>query len=219
MGYTMRKRLVQLLTLVTICLSTMNLWAQELYQVEIIIFQQQANVSQEQFISNPPLPAVAGAIELQPYQGHQQAYHLLPETAFKLTAEADKLIDDPNYQLLLHQAWAQPIDNPNTTRPVHIQAGSLEQYEILPFYQWKINGTLQLSQLSYFQLKVDLMLNLPIKEAQRMNLRVPYHALGQNVLSIPFNYQRRLSADQLYYIDHPIYALLIQIIDLNDDDQ
>jgi hypothetical protein len=210
----MRKRLAQLLTLVTICLSTMNLWAQELYQVEIIIFQQQSNVSQEQFIPNPPLPAVAGAIQLQPYQRRPQAYHLLPATAFKLTTAANKLIDDPNYQVLLHQAWAQPVDSPNASRRVLIQAGPLEQYEAQPFYQWKINGTLQLSQLSYFQLKVDLMLNLPIKEAQRMNLRVPYNALGQNVLSIPFNYQRRLSADQLYYIDHPIYAMLIQITEL-----
>ncbi len=208
----MRKLLFQWLLGLVGGLFSLTVWAQELYQVEIIVFQHNRNALQEQLAPNAPLPTVNQATPLRPYNGRRQAYHLLPTSAFQLSSQATKLTQDPTYTVLLHQAWLQPIPHPRSARAVHIKALELEQTEsTLPFYQWKLNGTLTLSQLNYFQVTVDLMLNVPLNEAQRLNITIPYAALGRNIISIPFQYRRRLRADQLYYLDHPVYAMLIQI--------
>lgn len=210
---------------------------QTLYKIELIVFQQlnpQA-LRSETWPSHPPLPATNSAVVLKPYQDQDttDTYELLPKNQWQLDNIAAALRKNTSYELLLHQAWRQPITTPTNTQAIHIFAKPGGNYQILdtiqtqgfsldktlvksiPFDTWKLNGTIALSKQNYFHISTDLILNVSPDGSDKRHLASFRSA--DKPLSLHMKQDRRLSRDELYYLDHPVLGVLVMITE--DDKQ
>lgn len=113
--------------------------AESLYQVEVIVFRQNA----EQLFTARPAPDdwAQGAQPIGPTQ----------ERATALNSEASKLSPANGYQVLLHKAWEQGIGA--DTRSVALSTGN-EQFGHFP-----VEGTLTLKQDGLIDLDANLWIN------------------------------------------------------------
>ncbi len=133
-------RPLALLPLLLLSLLTANPAAAEsLYQVEVIVFRQNA----EQLPAARPAPDdwAQGAQPIGPEQ----------ERATTLDSEASKLNPGNGYRVLLHKAWAQPIGAAPSS--VALSTGD-EQFGHFP-----VEGTLTLKQDGLIDLDANLWIN------------------------------------------------------------
>lgn len=113
--------------------------AESLYQVEVIVFRQNA----EQLFTARPAPDDWA-------QGAQPVSADI-ERATTLDTEASKLNPGNGYQVLLHKAWAQPISA--TPGSMALSTGD-EQFGHFP-----VEGTLTLKQDGLIDLDANLWIN------------------------------------------------------------
>jgi len=230
----MKKILFAVTTLISLSMATPTFAqneAQTLYKIELIVFQQlnpQA-LRSETWPSHPPLPATGSALVLKPYQDQDttDTYELLPKAQWQLENIAAALRKNTGYELLLHQVWRQPITTPANAQAIHIFAKPSGDYQILesiqaqgfsldetlvksiPFDTWKLNGTIAVSKQNYFHINADLILNVAADELGKRHLASD-RSSGKP-LSLHMSQDRRLSRDELYYLDHPVLGVLVTI--------
>ena len=133
-------RTLALLPLILLSLlSAAPVVAESLYQVEVIVFRQNA----EQLFTARPAPDdwAQGAQPIDPTQ----------ERATALNSEASKLSPGNGYQVLLHKAWEQGIGA--DLRSVALSTGN-EQFGHFP-----VEGTLTLKQDGLIDLEANLWIN------------------------------------------------------------
>jgi hypothetical protein len=131
-------RLLRTLPLL-LTLITPAAWADQLYNVEMILFRQG---SQPVMTSQPaPDDWAAGARTL-----NSQA-----STNPTLTDEAATLKASQNYQILLHQAWQQNVGGAPSTVAISSEDES--------FGHHKVEGTLSLKQVRFVDLDADFWVN------------------------------------------------------------
>jgi len=201
------------------------------YQVELIIFAHPTDTafSSETWPVQPVLPDLTGATELTPFAQMPDSttppfYQYLPQTNFSMAREASLLSATPGYEVLVHTAWVQPFPtNTKKAVPVHVYGGTAydpndealldqvsplsdatlpkdEEAVPLPFSvktQWEVDGTIAITRPYLFQIDTNLVLTLPnsIVDAKQFVLQASY----------------RTKANQIYYIDHPLFGVLIEI--------
>ena len=207
------------------------------YQVELIIFAHPTKdaLASEAWPAQPALPDLANATELAPFAPVADSttppfYQYLPTANFTMAREASLLGKTPGYEVLVHTTWVQPFPtNTKKAVPVHIYGGTaydpndealLEQVSPLsdatlpaatslpkdeaavplPFSvktQWQVDGTVAISRPYLFQVDTNLVLTMPQSdiEAKQFVLQASY----------------RTKANQIYYIDHPLFGVLIEI--------
>lgn len=133
-------RTLTLLPLILLCLLGSNTaLADRLYQVEVIVFRQSANI-----ISAGQLPPDNWAQNALPVDASNSR-----STA--LNAEAGKLNPSSGYQVLLHQAWSQSLGNSSSS--VAISTGN-EQFGHYP-----VEGRLSLREGRLIELDSDIWVN------------------------------------------------------------
>lgn len=162
------------------------------FQVEIIAFKINNSLSHtETFPLYPALPEYNESIELSDFDEQIESYMLLPREYLKLNKEENLIDKKSNYQVLFHYGWLQ---NENSSKKIHLSNSNQQQS------QYKLSGTIQVKKGYYFT--VDLNLDLqPPKIASTPN--TPKHFI--------LNTKRKLKRNELHYIDHPKFGLLIQI--------
>jgi hypothetical protein len=207
------------------------------YQVELIIFAHptDAAFSSETWPAQPALPDLTGATELSPFVQTTDSttppfYQYLPSTNFSMAREASLLNTTPGYEVLVHTVWVQPFPtNTKKAVPVHVYGGTAydpndealldqvsplsdatlpiatslpkdEEAVPLPFSvktQWQVDGTIAITRPYLFQIDTNLVLTLPHSsvDAKQFVLQASY----------------RTKANQIYYIDHPLFGVLIEI--------
>lgn len=187
-----------------------------LYQVEVIIFEnrQLTQADIEKWPDNPALPQLKDAKQLTLSEKlNLIPYQLLPASQLTLIKEAANIAHDPNYNLLLHVSWLQPLSN-NTTTPVHLysQDNFTDVHELQPYDEnkkWKLNGVIAIRKSKYYEIAADLILNkLKPSEANKGYME---KETSSETLIYRLKQNRRTREDELQYIDNPVFGVLIKI--------
>ncbi len=161
-------------------------------------------------------------------QANTNKPELLPTTQWKLTSEEQHLRRHPDYHILLHEAWLQTIPS-NAKKPtrIHLFGGkgyqhngkviAIDDTEIAPHYDqastWQVNGVMSLYLNRYINTQFNLAFAMPTSQFEALNHNPqsakPSH---QAFTYLMLNQKRRTKSNELNYIDHPVYGILMKVI-------
>ncbi|UTW13652.1 CsiV family protein [Marinobacterium rhizophilum] len=176
-----------LLTLLSLCAQAEN----PVYKVEVLIFANPDPGSlHEQAWRNLEIPRLAGAAELG--NGGSGSYQRLPANNLVLTAEKNRLARLQGFRTLFHGAWYQPVGNPNNSRAVRLRGGQL-----MPNGAYELDGYLNIEQDQALQL--------------HPNLYYTRRQDGGKLLTATLDSPRSLKANEIHYLDNPLFGVLVLI--------
>ena len=168
------------------------------YQVEVLIFEQPPHPPVEETMPLVTgLPAMQHAVDLQPFQPEIAGdnFIILPESEWKLM-ELHKKVS----RVLLHVRWRQWLTGQSTAIPVHLYGGPAygdpAELSLYP-YPWALEGTLTLWMSRYLHVEADLV----YQQKDAKDHLHPYRLTET----------RRLRSNELHYLDHPSFGMLIQL--------
>lgn len=215
--------------------------APDKYKVELIVFEHLTpnSINSENWPSYPSLPDLKNSIELmaplpttdsdelteiviQP-----QDFQLLSTADFQMNPFEDKL-KSQRYKILVHSAWIQSFDSPKQAKPIHIYGGENntrplqtsdyddDQADFIPYIHgdnYELDGTIELSLQKYINLHLNLSLNLPTSSLAHMVDLSSFdpQLARRDVVSFRLIQSRRMRSDELHYIDHPLFGVLVKI--------
>ena len=153
-----------------------------------------------------------------------RAYFTLTGSQLNLGGIAGSLRRSSKYELLMHQAWLQPITTQNA--PILIQTGKCydERYEI--------DGTINFKRNRYLHMNVDLWFTefipkynhqeaLQVKDVELdAETRKKYPILvaranakntHEPLQSYRMAQSRRMRSDEIHYIDHPLFGMVLSV--------
>lgn len=173
------------------------------YQIELIIF---SHINEEGLRSEhwPLLPAqkiTKNAVELSEDQ-------LIPESQWLLKS-SEQLLKHNNNTILLHTAWQESALEARKLNIIHLTGG-----ETYPDDLRQLNGTISISLDRYFNIHFNLRFLMPWDNIKDLNLINIAPENGNPYISFKINAQLRMRSNELNYIDHPLYGILIKIIPL-----
>lgn len=188
------------------------------YQVELIVFDnsKDAKLQSEHWPSHPPMPAIEDTIALNDYQSDidHQLLQLLPSKYFKLSPSHWALSKKAHKPVFLHIAWQLELSKPYKTQRFHVYAPFDPSYNSahqLPTYDrytnWAIDGVISISRSNYINFNADLIFHPP---QQLTDLS------GKHIEAIALHQKRRLRTQELHYIDHPLYGILVEVTAVED---
>lgn len=162
------------------------------------------------------------------------SFQPLPDESLLLGAEARALTRTGRYRVILHRAWVQPVPERGAGVPVLIQAG--ERFH----EHWLVEGTIAVTLGRYLHLDVNLWRQSPpppppieptielraepdgsgdgVPPATAVHAIAPTnpYAAGSGTVAgttgyMQLNEQRRLRSEELHYLDHPKFGVLVRI--------
>ncbi len=151
-------------------------------------------------------------------------YNISPKESWNLNQEQSTLEKLPEYKVILHMAWIQPLVNKENSRYVHILGGQafdnngneirITQEDILwdpEDKYWAVDGSIRVSEGRYLQMDMNIYITQPIDSIpeyikSQMN---PVGAL--NLLSFKVQQNRKIHLNQLNYFDHPVFGVLLSV--------
>lgn len=159
-----------------------------------------------------------------------QAFKALARNKHQLNGVSRSINRSSLYELLLHQAWLQPVTSESTSKPVLLQLGS--HYDD----NFEIDGTIKLSRSRFLHIDTDLWfteftpryqqasipltLDLPPKAAIKYRDIVNWESNRGNYLPVHSHrlmHSRRMRRSTLHFIDHPRFGILVQVEKFNYD--
>lgn len=216
----------------------------DLYQVEVIIFKHisDPNLIAENWKQREQTEDHQSSVELVPFKAEEviQPYQLLPEDNFVLTKEEAALAKQKNYEILLHIAWQQPIEDRKHAKSVHIFGGQAFDYmgnlvsdpespinpdnplnpdnpsdpENKPsaeHLQWELTGTIKAIRSRNFVLKSNLVFSQQGEKLESSELSTVGENDAIGLKHFYMDQSRGLRLDQLHYFDHPMFGMLAKI--------
>ena len=154
------------------------------YQVEIIAFKHLRAPSMnrpEAFSEYPALPNIQGSHDITDITRNPTLYSVVPPSLMKLNREADSIADNRDYTLLFHDAWYQEEGHARLLRLTN--TNDLEE----PSTQF--DGTVKVTKGLYYYVTLDLLM-------------APHYTIKET---------RRVRKDEIHYIDHPAFGLLVMV--------
>lgn len=133
-------------------------------------------------------------------------YTLLKPDRFRLNKQAQRLVDHPDYNILLHTAWKQPgLDKPEAFAvPVNTASENDTSY---------ITGSITLVMSRYLHIHADMHYYKPTPaitpSINFSDQSVPTTATGTPMQSYPVMFERRMRSRETHYIDHPMVGMII----------
>lgn len=165
------------------------------YQVEVIAFkiEPSTNVLNETFPAYPALPESSNSITLSNQEQEniesppQQAlYQLLPPAKLQMNREANLIAKKPLYQVLFHYGWQQQVGK---EYKVQLPAQESEQTSS------HLQGTIWVEKGAYYY----------------TNLHLDFFSEENSKQHYVLKTKQRIKPNELTYIDHPMFGLLINI--------
>ncbi len=156
------------------------------YQVDLIVFTyQQSSILKELSLTSTLSSKDANTIPLKTEVSKTiSPYHLLPPSSSQLREEYWALHRKPQYQVLLHYTWLQPLNNKSAIALPKIQREG-----------WEIEGNLRIQRSNYYLFDSEILISAP------GNKENPY-VLTQ---------RQRLKGGSIYYFDHPQAGMIIKV--------
>jgi len=185
----MKKALFTLLLL-----AAMAAGAEDFYKVEVIVFENldPAAAQAELWSAETGAPPLDKAVELTAISATSAAdkssWRMLTPAQLTLTGAYQRLRSSSRYRPLLHLGWVQPLDSSDRNEPVHVSTATGNAAA-------QVNGTVALRRGRYLHADVDLVFNKKSAAAR----------LTQT---------RRLRNNELHYLDHPLFGVLISVAPL-----
>ena len=185
----MKKALFTLLLLAAVAAR-----AEDVYKIEVIVFENldPAAAQAELWPAETGAPSLDKAVELTALSATSAAdkssWRVLTPAQLTLTGAYQRLRGSSRYRPLLHLGWVQPLDNSDRNEPVHVATAADNAAA-------QINGTVALRRGRYLHADVDLLFSKKSATAR----------LTQT---------RRLRSNELHYLDHPLFGVLISVAPL-----
>lgn len=203
-----------ILTLCSMVLGTVAIAAAptgKWYQVEVLVFEQpQGETVDESLPLVPGRPSRKNTVDLRPFSAENQedGFMIVPNTQWALQDTKKRLP-----RVLLHTRWRQWMTTQKETIPVHVWGGKNYSTPTLPDftdlappalivdrsetsvgpYPWEIEGNITIWLARYLHVEADVVYQ---KEAKNPH---PYRLTES----------RRLRSNELHYLDHPYFGMLI----------
>ncbi len=176
--------------------------------------------------SAPITPAADGKTNRPP--GSPVALILRPDLASSLN-NLNRLSLARGYRLLVHQRWLQQLPADSEQPSIRIQGGALLDETVFPDEQFELDGSIMLTRARYLHINTDLYLTLapppnwkPANRAPKAvldalasvppSLQSPApEARPPEWLTVNLQQKRRMRSNELHYLDHPLFGMLINI--------
>ena len=213
-----RKQLFCLLFgLILLCTAGLS-WAAtpQAYQIEVIVFSHftKEGLKSEYWSMTPNWMTIPpNTIELSEDQ-------ILPKDRWVLKGIENRLKNNQS-KVLLHLAWREDTAAARRGQRVHLYGGTIYQDG-----QRELNGTFSIQLQRYFDIKLNLHFLVPISAIGYFNRSTIIRDDQSNYVNFNINQKLRMRSQELNYVDHPLYGVLIQITPLamiaddeNDDTQ
>lgn len=187
-------------------------------QVELVLFHNRDATTHLSEWHAPNVINTANAIELMVPEfslsdGEPQPtpnFCLMPQDKLQLNPEEQKLAQSEQYQVMLHIAWTQSLDDAWHSKPVHVTGGI--HYNIDGELANEIDGTVTVSQGKFINFKAQININEPSEKMHFADTSrfSPFSRLPE-VLSYHLAQSRRMKLDELHYLDNPYFGMLVRI--------
>ncbi|MBI2994241.1 MAG: hypothetical protein HYY48_08720 [Gammaproteobacteria bacterium] len=205
------------------------------YQVEVIVFETlRPNPDGELFAENSGLPETEGAVELtatgatganpSPFA----AYRVITPSRYRLGGVYGSLRSSQDYRPLLHVAWEQPGSGEGPTRLVHVErsaglesggagvaAAAADLSATAPAAARIVDGTVRVRSGRFLHVDVD-MAYFPEAGVLDPESRVPSPD-SRHVGPVRIQTSRKIKLNELHYLDHPLFGVLIEVSRLRID--
>lgn len=194
------------------------------YQVEVIVFEYlRPNADGELFAEDAGPPDTEGAVELSDHgmsgtqPGPFAAYRVVPPSRYRLGGVQGSLRSSPDYRPLLHVAWEQPGSGEGPSRYVRLQrpnepgvdgAPAVHEAGDLPAHAPVLDGTVRVRSGRLLFVDMDIAY---LPEAGALD---PGSAAAGPVR---IRASRKLKLNELHYLDHPLFGVLIEVSRLRAD--
>ncbi len=210
----------------------------QIYQVEFIAFSHinAAGLNSENWpLLTQPQFNTSQALSLNPLLTNTQRtddkimpYQILPNFNFTLNNIGNKLMSTTGYNVLLHLAWRQPIDDSKAAKWIHLFGGTgfddqgnvvAQDMDGSAHYNqaqhWQIDGLLKLGRLRYINTRYNFIFTAPAGEIQDLSTTDNFSKIDAPLVYFKLDQSRRMRSDELNYIGHPLYGILINITKVN----
>ena len=155
------------------------------YQIDLIVFANQANLNTELPLDIPIIPTTPNAISLKSDSEKTAKPYLLLDNSFSsLKDEYYQLSHRSNYQVLGHYSWRQPANNSSRVALPLVERNG-----------WQMQGTLRVKQSSYYSFDAELQLSPPNNPQS----------------SFTVSQKQRLKENTVYYLDNAHIGMVIKI--------
>lgn len=218
------------------------------YQVELLIFShinaQGVNSEHWPVIKDPTIN-LSRALALNPLlendaQNPNQiaSYQILPNFNFSLAKSDRKLMNTQGYNVIMHIAWQQELAGPHDAKWVHLFGGAGYDNEGNVIAQdmdgsatydqaqhWQVDGLIRLDTVRYINTRYNLYFAAPTGEIQDLSNNDNFAEIDTPLIYFKLDQFRRMRSDELNYIGHPLYGILIKVTkvdqtaDTNDTSQ
>lgn len=190
-----------LLFLMLFCAFTAR--AEDLYKVEVIVFQHldPAAAGAEVWRSQPGAPALDQALELSALASvtpadtaasasQRAGWRALTAAQLTMGGAVQRLRSSARYRPLLHVGWVQPLDNADRGAAVHVFSGmtGARDDSISPSL---IDGTIAVRRGRYLHADIDLVYKKDV--------------------TARLTQSRRLRSKEVHYIDHPLFGVILSV--------
>ena len=218
--------------------STANAAETKDYKVELLIFSQQGsdNLKDETWPTIDTLPERRSRSLKYNQQGQQNGYFTrLPKSALDMSNKQASLRRSPEYRVLFHEAWVQPVGNKRNQHRIRVNGG-----EILDNGLYELDGYISVERVRYLHFRTELFHSRQLSAAESRLLapvtptitpdssETPADAASNETdsmngnryltqtsvpdfLTVTMDSARRMRSKELHYLDHPLFGALIQI--------
>lgn len=197
------------------------------YQIELVVyshFNAKGLNSERWPLYDSAKPSLDKVTQLQ--NKGDDSYTLIPRSDFRLNKIEKKLAQSPDYQILLHIAWREPLNDlaRKDTPWIHIYGGKgyndqgavITQtsddtiaYDEAAF--WQVDGLLHIDLNRYFNTHFDLFFAAPMNQVQELSTTDNFADNDNPLAYFQLNQKRRMRSKELNYIGHPLYGVLVDI--------
>lgn len=223
-------------TLILCCAVSAQAKEPDWYQIEVLLFAQQPGYqrSAEQWrdhfepdYSSNPITLNSNPPSTTSDSEKDGAFKLLSASQRSLISAAQRIKASPDLRLLSHLAWRQPVLDRKQAQAILIQTG--DQFDT----EFELEGTITISRARYLHARTDLFFSQfePMTSSQELDWTTfdeEQLDFGQSewneglntsaaetqfvrVATANLNQSRRMRSDELHYIDHPLFGMLVQI--------
>lgn len=192
------------------------------YRVEVLVIESKdKSALQEEWPLDPGKPTFANAVTLS--NDPQAEISLLNDNQLTLGRAKKRL--QQSHRLIMHKGWRQMLSEKQTAQTIHLSGGQTYSENNEP----EVDGIIKLSTGRYMNVDADLVFNKPMKlitsgpvELGTDNTQTTAHfteVQSQNwqndpevkLQSFRLKESSRLKADEIHYIDHPLYGIIIVV--------
>lgn len=193
------------------------------YRVEVLVIESKDNSAlAEEWPLDPGKPVLANAITLDNSTTGNIA--LLNDNQLTLGRAKKRL--QQNYRLILHKGWRQTLSDKATAHNIRLMGG---QNYAAGNIDNEVDGIIKLSTGRYMNVDADLVFHKPMKLAPGNTVELGAGSENQGTARFeiadqnwqndpqarlqPFRLKEssRLKADEIHYIDHPLYGIIIVV--------